>query len=137
MAERSGGIGKDTSPILYDEHRFQEYVLRISQKGTEGLQSIVEFPATIQPGSIWHESFERMRSDTNQDGHERYTLIGSRKNGDIYISEKFVVGEPNLVPYKVRQAEEDRAIKKYQVMGFAGDLHSHPGDSPFSPADLC
>lgn len=118
--------GKE-GPNRWNYEYFREYLRAIS-RGPNFLESALNYPQWIQLSPDWHQMFDNHAVES-EDGLERWSLIGFRKNqGDIPIilQMKPKRGMPDHIPSRVIDKEIQDAIGEGVIDDVVGDTHSHP-----------
>lgn len=106
------------------ETRFKYYLYRIGILGNEGVESIKNFPTSIELDDIWHGTLNRMREES-RDGFERAIPVGYREDRrSVYLPQDFSRGTNTgaVIP----SPEEVKA--KFGIEHQFGAIHSHPDD---------
>lgn len=141
----SRSLSLDTS-VEWDYQTFRRYQLNL-RRGPQTLIRFSDVPHSIELSTPWHELFNKMRTEHQLDGHERWAHFGF--NGDqkkIFLPNYAVRGSKNSVETEVMMEEKRRALRKYGIFMTLGSIHSHPtkylrkkgfeGSSTFSSKDL-
>ena len=118
---------KSDLPRNWDYSHFREYLLALT-RGKNFLLPVGQYPDSIQLNGGWDEALKKMRKDTI-DGYERWALVGFKEDRrSLYLPTIAARGLPDHVPGKLQMEEIDKARVKAGIIGFVGDIHSHPKD---------
>ena len=123
------------SRIVWDSNHLNEYIANLAQD-PESLLPPDQYPNRLQLDVQWHDILNRMRSETEKDGKERWAPIGLQEGHRVFFPPAWLAigSEHAVLPQTM-----DEEIKRYQMIDLfgmrrmrlpplraIGDIHSHP-----------
>lgn len=113
---------------------FRGYLLLLSSKGSEALESINGFPNRIELNQRWHQVLNDLREES-QNELERLVLIGYKEDRRrVFLPTFSVEGirkySYSEIPFEILSREIKRAKNQFGMEDLIGYIHSHPKTLP-------
>jgi hypothetical protein len=136
VEDNGGGPTELLQRWEYGTH-FREYVLLLGRKGEKALESIEQYPARIELDMVWHNVLNNMRSETQQDKHERFSVVGfTDTSREFYFPIISIKGEPYSIAPSLVSNTIHAAKEQHGVTSILGDLHTHNYVGPLTFVDF-